>query len=341
VTGPGPPARGSVVKRLALLATVSAASMLLALVALEGGLRAAGYRPWRQIRTNPLEPVLHDPDAELGWVLRPGHWRYGPYAPGATPVEVTILPDRRRRTRPNPDLSGRGAPVLLLGCSFTFGWAVSDDETWAWGLQALRPDLAVENRGTGAYGTFQALLLLERVLASGERPARVLYGFIPQHGARNVGDPSWLKALGILSGQNITGPPYTTLAADGGLIRHPPEPYPAWPLRAHSAAMTLLQDTSYAFAARDRARTSDEVTRRLVAEMAERSRAAGARFSVVLLSVGAREREAIVPFARARGIDVIDCDRPLGLSDRVPGELHPNARVHAAWAECVAGALAP
>ena len=72
--------------------------------------------------------------------------------------------------------------MLLVGCSFTMGWAVADDETWAWRLQELRPDVEVVNRGVGGYGTLQSLLLLEQLLGrDGQRPARVLYGFI-DHG---------------------------------------------------------------------------------------------------------------------------------------------------------------
>src|SRR5262249_20828385 len=123
-----------VVKRVLLVFTVSVVSTLLAFAAVEGYLRATGYRPWRQLRDNTFEPILHDPDTELGWVLRPGHWRYGPYAPGGPRVEVTISSDRARRTQDDGDpLPAPRRRVLLLGCSFTFGWAVSDDETWAWG----------------------------------------------------------------------------------------------------------------------------------------------------------------------------------------------------------------
>jgi hypothetical protein len=329
------------VKQLALGLGATSLALLVTLATLELGLRAGGYRPWTTFRTRPDEPTLHDPDPELGWVLRPGHWRYGPYATGGTPIEVTISTDRTRRTRGDEGVgSDPGRTVLLLGCSFTFGWGVSDDETWAWGLQTRRPDLDVRNRGTGAYGTLQALLLLERVLASGERPARVIYGFIPDHGVRNVNAPGWFRALAMFSGQNIVAFPYCDLDRNGRLVRHPPEQYPAWPLREWSAAVTLLQDGWFAFRARGRAASAEEVTRLLIAEMDARCRSAGIRFSLLLLRVGPSRRDAYVPFAHAHGIDVLDCDRALGRGDFVPGDLHPNARVHQGWAACVADALA-
>ena len=313
-------------------------AVLVAFGMVEAGLRLAGRRAWVSYRTNPVEPTLHDPDPVLGWVLRPGHWRYGPYVAGGETVEVTIADDRSRRTRPAAAADGK-PELLLVGCSFTFGWGVSDDETYAWGVQTLRPDLDVRNRGTGAYGTLQALLLLERELASGDRPAEVVYGFISDHAVRNVGGPTWMRALAMFTGQNIVTVPYCELDGGGALRCHPPEPYPRWPLRERSAAITLLQDGAYELEARRRAASADEVTRRLVLEMAERCRAAGVRFSLLLLKVGTPRRDAIVPFALAHDIDLIDCDRPMGPGDNVRGDVHPNARVHQAWAACLARAV--
>jgi hypothetical protein len=320
-------------------AALVTASLVLALVGVEVGLRLFGHPPWMSLRTRPDEPTLNDPDAEIGWTLRPGHWRYGPYVPRGTPIEVTISADRSRRTRAEAEPDPPRPEVLFLGCSFTFGWGVSDDETFAWGFQARRPDLDVRNRGTGAYGTWQALLLLDRVLAAGERPAHVVYGFIPEHGPRNVGSPSWLKALAMFSSQNDVAVPYCDLDRNGALVCHPPERYPVWPLRESSAAITLLQDSWYEVGARGRAASAEEVTRRLVAEMDARCRSAGIRFSLLLLRVGVPKRDAIVPFALAHGIDVIDCDRPMLPGDNVPGDVHPNGRVHQAWAECLASSL--
>lgn len=325
-----------------LFPTIAAViSFLISLAAVEVGLRAAGYRPWVAITSPSVEPTLHDPDAELGWWLRPGHWRYGPYVPGGATVEVSIGADRARRTRPNAnEVSITAAPeVLLLGCSFTFGWAVSDDETWAWHLQTLRPDLRVTNRGTGAYGTFQALLLLERVLADGTRPQHVIYGFASDHLMRNVNPQNWIKMLAALSRQHIVAVPYCTLDGEQRLVRHAPQSYPAWPLRSRSAAVAVLQDGWFGLWARSREPDANEVTRQLISTMADRCRAAGVRFSLLMLKVGDPARGEILPFARTHGIEVIDCDRPVSTKDRVPGDVHPHGPFNRAWAECIAGGL--
>jgi hypothetical protein len=233
-----------------------------------------------------------------------------------------------------------GSEVLVLGCSFTFGWGVSDDETWAWGLQAVRTDLDIRNRGTAAYSTFQALLLLERVLASGERPARVLLGYISEQAGRNVAPAYWIKLLNALSREGPVAVPYCTLDGGHRLVRHPPEPYPAWPLHRRSAAVAFLEWRWFELSGRARIVQSDEVTRLVIAEIADLCRAHAIPFSLVILHVHPAHQD-VVPFARSRGIDVIDCRRSLGPADLVPGELaHPNARTHAAWATCIADGIA-
>jgi hypothetical protein len=314
--------------------------LVLAFVVTEMLLRTIGNRPWTTAST-AIEPTWHDADPELGWWLRPGHWRYGPYAQGGRPVEVTIGSDRTRRTREDGGAGEDRPEVLLLGCSFTFGWAVSDDETWAWRLQALRPDLDVRNRGTGAYSTFQSLLLLERVLARGEHPTRVLFGYITDQATRNVGEPHWLKLLNAFSREESVALPYCTLDAQHRLVRHPAEAYPAWPLHRWSAAVALLEWRWTSRSAPSRLAQEDEVTRVLVAEMADLCRAHGIRFSVVVLRIHPSRQGAMVPFARERGIDVVECEDRLRPGDSVPGEFaHPSARAHAAYAACVADALA-
>src|SRR5262249_12408647 len=52
-----------------------------------------------------------------------------------------------------------GAPTaLFIGCSFTQGWAISDQETFPWGVQEHFPAARVLNAGTAGYGTYQSLL---------------------------------------------------------------------------------------------------------------------------------------------------------------------------------------
>jgi hypothetical protein len=62
---------------------------------------------------------------------------------------------------------------------------------------------------------------------------------------------------------------------------------------------------------------------------------------VVVLHVQPGRQEMLIPFARGRGIDVIDCSDWFRAGDIVAGEVSPpGQRAHAAYGTCVADALA-
>lgn len=318
-----------------LLAALTVLLTLVVTVAIaEVAARVAGYRPRRAIERP--EPPMHEADAVLGWKPRPGHYELGPYVAGGAAIPVTINPDRSRRSRATPQPPS--PELLLVGCSFTMGWAVADEQTWAWHLQELRPDLQVVNRGVGGYGTLQSLLLLEQLIGGdGERPARVLYGFI-DHSWRNVAAPPWLQALSL--NPNTVATPYATLTAGGSLERHPPTAYPSLPLHQYLAAVALIENAIMQRQAAGRQASGTAVTERLIREMAELCRKAGVPFSLVLLSTPPALRRSYAAYAREHGIDVIDCDQQPRVDEMVPGEMaHPNGEVHRRWAECIAAAL--
>jgi hypothetical protein len=317
-----------------VLALATALVTLLALVGMVEVLsRATGHRPRVMVRRP--EPTIHVRDPVLGWRPVPGRYEFGPYAPGGAPVTVTIRPDGARAAAADPP-TGRPS-LLLLGCSFTMGWAVSDAETWAWRVQELRPDLEVVNHGVAGYGTVQALLLLEALLRSDHPPRRVLYGDIGAE-LRNIASPMWLAMLTATGSTAAT--PYCTLGRDGRLERHPPAAYPTFPLHDRLASVAVLERAWANFRHGGREATAQSVTELVIAEMAERCRMAGVGFSLAILTLPDPVRRARLDFARARGIDVIDCDAKLAPSDSVPGEGHPNASAHRRWGDCIATALA-
>jgi lysophospholipase L1-like esterase len=107
-------------RRLLLLSCSVAASLLL----LEFGLRLAGVEP----RT----PRWFDPD--VGWRFYPDqivHMRRNEVALGSATI---VAGGYRTPSWPPPHPPG-GLAVACVGDSFTFGWAVADDESWPAELQ--------------------------------------------------------------------------------------------------------------------------------------------------------------------------------------------------------------
>src|SRR5262245_8646638 len=113
-------------------------AVLLAIVAAEGIVRAAF--PAGQSRS-PLDaglPVLQEPDAVLGWRNKQGSVTWpGQGEDGGKDIRMTFWADGLRATAPAPELDR--PHIVVLGCSYTQGWAVSDEETYAWRLQSEFP----------------------------------------------------------------------------------------------------------------------------------------------------------------------------------------------------------
>jgi hypothetical protein len=95
-----------------------------------------------------------------------------------------IFTDNRRARVNEP---GRQTPdrvdVMTIGCSFTWGAGVANEETYAQQLgRAL--NVSVANFGMGSYGSVQSFQLLAR---HGDlKPKVIVYGFIQDHLRRNV-----------------------------------------------------------------------------------------------------------------------------------------------------------
>lgn len=94
------------------------------------------------------------------------------------------------RLTPRPAHS-RGQ-AIILGCSFTYGTGVENNEPYPAVLAAKYwTDVAVLNRSFGRWGTTDAYLSLHDELAAGVRPLAVIYGYIDIHVPRNGMRKSW------------------------------------------------------------------------------------------------------------------------------------------------------
>ena len=135
--------------------TALLASLVFTVLAIELGLRLAGYTDFRGVSyaTN---------DSELSWVNKPGadvdvrgvDYEYD--------VKINSLGLRGEELRQSADFR-----ILVLGDSYTFGEGVGNADTWAVQLETLCKDLTfdveVVNGGVYGYGAMQAKGLAMRV----------------------------------------------------------------------------------------------------------------------------------------------------------------------------------
>lgn len=327
-------------KRTAFALVAGLLSLIVAVVAGELLVRRfADTRLTAEVYSN--EPTTHESDPDLGWRSKAGHYEYAGYTPDAPRIHMTFLPGSRRATgSAAPD----GAPrILLTGCSFTEGWAISDEETYAWQLQQRFPSVEIVNGGVGGYGTYQALLTMERFFgAASNPPALVVYAMMDLHPSRNIAAWWWLRGLTRQTQRGHIELPYCTLDRSGKLIRHAPVAYPQWPLRRHLALVRFAEDTAMRIACRRRSGQRHEVTQQLLLEMKRLCDRRGAAFLVALLSFGDESEKArYTAFMERNGIPFRDCIHPKTPDMEVAGEGHPNGKMNRLWADDIAPAIRP
>jgi hypothetical protein len=301
-------------------------------------LRATGHGPWEPIFLDPAQPVIYQPDPVLGWRHKEGEYRFPAFSPRGRGARMRFEADGSRATGAAPG-PGDGT-IAIVGGSFTEGFAIDDDETFAWKLQERFPSLRVRNYGHGGYGTYQSLLLLEQLLAKRPTPVMALYGFYEGHEIRNVASADWLEMLSRTARRHSTiSVPYATLARDGSIVRHRPEPYPLWPLYRSSAAITFLQSRYAQLLTRRRTAEREAVTERLLLEMQRACEASGTELLVTFLYLNSENKARYSELLASHDVAFADCARPLLPAYQVPVDGHPNEKLNEIWARCIADAI--
>lgn len=321
-------------RRRLVLACLSA---LVALALGELFVRRQGDRPWRANVASPDEAVLHEYDPVRGWRNKEGSYRVGPFGPHQSPLCVTMWSRGRRATAPVE--RARPRRVVVLGCSYTQGWAVTDEQTYAWRLQERFPDVEVMNYGTAAYNTLQSLLALEQHYATVGDADVVLFGLASVHEERNLGEMRWLRTLAIGASRQHVWLPWADLDERGALRRHGLVRYPVFPFREQSALVAMAERVYARWRYPARVAEREAVTWRLVQALRDCAEAHGSTFLVAVLG-WQPEVAAYLHRLEDEPIAFVDCVAPYSPRWYVRGEGHPNRRMNELWAEWMTPLLA-
>lgn len=278
------------------------------------------------------------PDPVLGWRNNPGVHRAdeSPHEP------MTFLADGSRDSGTPAEATGR--PVVIIGCSFSEGYGVKDNQTFSWILQQRFPHRPILNFGTPGYGTYQSLLLLRELIEQRHvHPAAVVYGFIPFHADRNVLTYKMLEAFRAFGGQRFS-PPHVEVR-DGALQAFSPFVVANWPLEEHSALVTLLHRTELRMKLANRERDDERVTLMLLSEMKDIVDKEHGRLLAATLWHGGPPGPAayrrMADAMQAAGIEQMDVTyagtetKPERLA--VGGHGHPGPAIHEWWADKLSG----
>jgi len=222
------PTRSEWARRAALVLV----SIAVVLLGLEIGLRAwSGYLfSWPNFvlgaRTSlngyRAAPYVHDD--LLGYVPRPGYATTSGYdAP-----EIHIDADGFRVTGPLTGLlTDKGAPILALGDSYTYGAEVPDDQTWPAHLQRLTGK-PVLNAGVSGYG-FDQMVLRAGILAPVVHPSTIVVDFIADDLRRMEKSRLW-----------SADKPYFAIEQGELVLRNVPVPPPTDPRQTLTLAQKIF-----------------------------------------------------------------------------------------------------
>ncbi len=329
-------------RRALAAAALALAAVGLALLAAEAIARARGLAPWVPDPVAvEVEPggSLYRADPVLGYALRPGAYRVT-LASGLR-FRATHDADGHRITRPPApaDAGAAAGEIWILGDSFTYGWSVSDEQTYPWLLQTAFARHRIVNFAVGGYGTLQALLQLESALRARPRPALVVLAHNFFHDSRNTF--SRLRRREVAP-WNRLGPirhPTARLGPDGRLeIDSAPIDYAELPLMRRSALANLAA-TAWDLLD-DRRLQGHQVTRALIARFVTAVRAHGAPTVFTVLEASPANAP-ILAYAASLGARVADVsvDLRVRANTNLPHDGHPSALAHRRYASRLAPVL--
>lgn len=244
---------------------------------------------------------------------------------GADSLRITHLPES--------EITAKSEQIWLFGCSFTHGWSVNDDETFAWQLQTAFPDFEVINFGVNGYGTIHSLIQLREALKS-TSPRAVILIYAGFHDSRNAFTRARRKTL---APYNRLGPlvqPYARLDHNGALEYHFADvEYRPFPFMSYSAFVHVLEK-KYNNWETANARPQ-AVSQALVKEIRGLTTARDINLGIATIAEGAPMRA----FAQQEGIPVrdiaLDLNRPENTNQ--PHDPHPSALAHQQYAKKLTG----
>jgi hypothetical protein len=245
---------------------------------------------------------------------------------------VTHGADSLRITHPpRPAGTPKRPEIWVMGCSYTHGWSLNDEDSYPWQLQALLPGYEVANFGVNGYGTLHSMIQFKEALKEQRpKPAVVVAAYAAFHDERNTFIRSRRKAVVPYNQLGLLQQPYARLGADGQVQYFlAPVEYAEFPLMRHSAFIHFFEE-KYNLIEERRVR-SQAVTRAIVKEFAELCRTNGVQFVVAGIT---RDATPLLDYCREQKIPCVDMAVKLSEEGmrNLPYDDHPSARANKEFA---------
>lgn len=316
---------------------IAVANLVIALLlftVIEGVLRLRGHRPYSLEETRPTILVtpggkFFQKDVLLGYRHLPGHFNIelqDGFSFQAMHDSTTL-----RVTAPLDMAETSGKPeIWLFGCSFTYGWSVSDEQTFPWILQQKYPQFKFVNFGVNGYGTIHTYLGLKTALSEYRKPSLIIVNHADFHMERNTFSFQRRKSVIRWNFLGKLNQPYVKSTKGDSLeIMYSEPEYSPWKLSTIFCSVHRLQDMVENII--DRKDLGIEATTVLLKRSITLSRENDV--DVIITNVGSDTafvsslcKEMDVPF-----VD-ISVDREDARFNNRPYDSHPNALAHKVYA---------
>lgn len=158
-------------------------------------------------------------DPEVGYACLPGKHEVVVHRGAAAKKFTATIGQDGLRIAAATDGAVNRPEVWILGCSFTWGYMLNDNETFPWLIQEHLPDAHVRNFGCNGCGTIQQLLYLRRTATHRENPPAVaVFVYNPFHLERNtLSDHVYSMFQMNQQELNLAGYPVTSLQPGGAV----------------------------------------------------------------------------------------------------------------------------
>ena len=235
--------------------------------------------------------------------------------------------------------------AVFVGCSFTFGEGVAEDETLPAQYAEIAKDSRVYNYGFSGYGPQQLLAKLESGQLSdeiSEAEGTLVYVFMSDHVRRAIG------SMRVFSTWARHFPCYTmdeegSLVLRGSFLTAKPRITNLYDLLKHDRLLPYLNVDLPLRVNEDHRRLTSSIV--VNAKQVFAAQFPGSRFVVLLYPDGSGTRSesaAMADLLTRAQVEVIDLSRLFDLSDPeyyLAHDGHPNARAHAEVAKHLADRL--
>jgi len=305
-----------------------------------------GYRPYQQIdytiSSEPNNCIIAS--SNKGFALQPGTFHVT--INKELHYTATHNKDSLRITeRPNQAATLTRPEVILLGCSYTYGMGINDQETFAFLIQDSLKHNNVINFGVPGYGNVQSYLQLKDYVAQGNHPTLAIINFADFHIERNALSLSFRRNLHMgfqRSNSNMDAfdqqarIPYVREFQNGFNVKYErwDALYKNWKGRERFATINLFQNVTES--RKERKSKNEVATLFLFGEI----QSFCDQHNIELIVTGLTKHiktEMILQSLNEMNIQTrdISVDLNLGQYNNLPFDSHPNALAHAHYANAL------